>query len=388
MAVSLSYYGRAIPHLRVILMAKTAALTGLKYLSEPDKHPAAAVCVVYGDEPFLKRMVLDQLRTQIAPDDDADFSFSVKSGELIEQPREIFDELRTVALFGGRRVVLIEGADKLVTDFRSKFEDYVDRPSSSGLLILEVKTWPATTRLYKAVDKTGLQIECKTPSISELSKWIRTRCKKEHGVEFEPAALDRLLDIIGPDMGRLDSETAKLAPLVFASAEKTGGTAKSGGKITPELVDQHVGGWQTVKAWAMIDLALEGKTAAALKEFDRLVLSGEEPIALLAMTAGSMRKLAAATRWIEDAEASGRSLGLRQALELAGIPKWPDAIQRAERQLMHLGRHRAGPLFRRVLEADLSLKGSHSAKNRTRLVMEELILSFHPPRQASASQRR
>ncbi len=42
------------------MAAKT--LHAVDYLAAPQKHPAQAVCVVFGDEPFLRRQALMKLR--------------------------------------------------------------------------------------------------------------------------------------------------------------------------------------------------------------------------------------------------------------------------------------------------------------------------------------
>ncbi len=77
-----------------------ATLAGLDFL---DKPPAAipAVCVVFGDEAFLKRESLDHLRDAVLGAEDADFSFSEFNGEEVEV-HEVFDCLSTVALIWRR----------------------------------------------------------------------------------------------------------------------------------------------------------------------------------------------------------------------------------------------------------------------------------------------
>ena len=49
--------------------SKTAALNATEYLASPGKHPAAAVCAVFGDEAFLKREVLAAIRAEVLGDD-------------------------------------------------------------------------------------------------------------------------------------------------------------------------------------------------------------------------------------------------------------------------------------------------------------------------------
>ena len=127
-----------------------------------------------------------------------------------------------------------------------------------------------------------------------------------------------LVETIGPELGLIDQELAKLALM-----------AGSEGKITPEMVGRMVGGWRAKTTWEMLDAALDGQTAGAMLQLDRLLVSGENPVGLLAQISASLRRLAAATRLILQAEAAGRRIALRQALEEAGIRAFRVAEGRA-----------------------------------------------------------
>jgi DNA polymerase-3 subunit delta len=296
-------------------------MTAFDFLASNQTPSVPAVCVLFGDEPLLKRESLDRLRAAVLTGDDAELSFTAVDGNRAE-PRELFDELATVSMFGGgRRIVIVEEADKFVTKHRPALEDYCDKPRASSVLMLDVESWPGNTRLYKKLAQSGLQINCNLPrnrfgDIEEdvVTKWLATRAKQNHQAQLADGAADLLLEIVGPQLGRLDQELAKLALL----AESTGPKANVR-TIPRELVEQAVGGWRAKTAWAMIEAALEGNAAVALVELDRLLLAGEEPIALLAMMSGSLRRLAAATRIVEQAERERRRITLTDALKEAGV---------------------------------------------------------------------
>ena len=369
-------------------MAKAAAsLPALGYLAHPDKHPARPVCAVFGDEPFLKLQVLAELRRQVLSGDDGEFSYRGFIGEEIEDIREVFDELGTVALFGGGpRLVVVSDADPFVSDNRPALEDYVANPKPTGVLVLEVKTWQTTTKLYKAVAEKGLSIDCKSPKPDAILTWMHERAEKEHRAKLQPAAAERLLEIVGPQMGRLDQEIAKLALL------NGGQTGKKGdAPISKDLVDSNVGGWQVREIWDMVGAAAAGEARSALVMLDRLVAAGEEPIALLAMVASKLRPLAAATRVYEDAERAGRRITPRQAVSESSAKVWPAMLDEAERNMKQLGRQRTGQIYRWLLEADLALKGGKSRGHGSRMVLEELIVRLAKPtmpQSASAAQSR
>jgi DNA polymerase-3 subunit delta len=338
------------------------AITAFDYLR--GKHEAAppAVCVLFGDDAFFKRLVLGELRHRVLGEGEADFSLSTFAGDEVE-PRDVFDELSTIALFGsGRKLVVVDDADDFVSRHRSTIEDYVARPKSSGVLVMVVKSWAANTRLYKAIESSGLQIDCNAPAEAPLAKWLVHWAKTCYRAKLTTDAADMLVEIVGAEPGLLDQELAKLSAAAGAD-----------GEISAERVQQLVGGWRVHTTWDMLDSALAGNAPSALEQLDRLLLSGEEPIGVLAQISSNLRRFAAATRLIEQQEAEGRRPNLRAALEGAGFRPAPFIMDKAEKQLKSLGRQRGSRLYRWLLDADLALKGQSSQKLRARLVLEQLI---------------
>jgi DNA polymerase-3 subunit delta len=333
-----------------------------------------AVVVLFGSEAFLKRLVRDKLReTVLGADHEA--PFATFEGESV-QWRDVSDEISTVSLFGGssRRLVVVQDADKFVSGFRAQLEGYLEHPRRRGVLVLEVTTWASNTRLYKSVDKAGLQIDCRLPQKtvgrrtetdeSRIAKWLIAACKTRHQTQLDPAAAKRLLEFGEIELGRLDQELAKLS--LFAGDK---------GKISAEIVSDVIGGWRAKTVWEMIDAAADGNSAEALQQLDHALGSGEHPQALFGQISWSLRRFAVATRYYQMAERRGQRISLRDALQQSGFRPWPaDALTNAERQLKQMGRDRAGQMLKWLLEADLAMKGSHSAPDRARFVLERLFL--------------
>lgn len=337
-------------------------LHAVEYLAAPGKHAPRPVCVVFGDEPFLKRHVLERLR-QAVLGDEGDLSYTVFDGRTC-QWRDVLEELSTMAMFGGSRMALVDDADDFVSRYRPELEDYVAKPRTTGVLAICVGAWPSNTRLYKAVAASGLPVECTSPTGAPLTRWLSVWAQQTHKVQLSASAAESLSEMIGPELGLLDQELAKLALAAGPDA-----------KITPEMVNQFVGSWRAKTTWEMLDAALAGNVREAIVELDRLFLAGEAPVALLAQISASLRRLAAATRLILGAESAGRRMGLRDALLQAGVKSF--VAEKAERQLRRLGRERGGQLYHWLLEADLALKGSGDLSPR--MVLERLILRLAVP---------
>jgi DNA polymerase-3 subunit delta len=341
------------------------AIHALDYLAEKTHAAAPGCCVLFGDEPFLKGLLLAELRHEVLGEGEAEFGMTRFDGRNADWP-SVSDELITVGLFGGgRRLVVVDDADDFVSDHRGQLEDVIGRTSRTGTLVLVVQSWPSNTRLAKQVAASGLAVECKSPPVARLIKWLSTLARDRHQARLEREAAESLVEIVGPELGLIDQELAKLS------------AAANGQPIGSELVQQLVGGWKAKTAWDMLDAAVEGRTGEALVELDRLVLSGENPIAVMGQIAATLRRFAAATRIIEQTEASGGRANLRQALELAGVKSF--VAQKSEAQLRKLGRQRAGRIYRWLLEADLALKGSSSAPARARTVLEQLVVRLGVP---------
>jgi DNA polymerase-3 subunit delta len=162
----------------------------------------------------------------------------------------------------------------------------------------------------------------------------------------------------------LDQELAKLAS-----------AAGPGGKVTAQTVRQFVGSWRAKTTWEMLDAALDGDVPGALVQLDRLLLSGENPVALLGQISYSLRQFAAATQLVVQAEAAGRRISPREALVQAGTKAF--VLNRAEPQLRRLGRQRGDQLYQRLLETDLALKGDSAAPPR--YILERLLVRLAAP---------
>jgi DNA polymerase-3 subunit delta len=340
-------------------MPPAKPIHAIEYLDTAEPQSVPPVCVAFGSEPFLKRKVIGRIRRQVLGKGEGDFSLAAFQGRDTSAS-DVLKELSTLAMFGGgRRLVVVEDADDFVSRYRAELEDYVAHPKTASVLLLEVGTWQANTRLFKAIASAGLQIECSTPTAGRLTKWLVSSAKKDHQAKLSPAVAEQLTEMVGPDMGLLDQELAKLAL-------STGPQ----GEITSELVARLVGAWRAKTAWDMLDAALEGRTSDALLQFDRLILAGEHPVAILAQISASLRRLAAATRLVLAAEAAGRRVSPRSALEQAGVKGY--FLDKTERQLRRLGRHRGQRLYRWLLEADLDLKGDSSSPPRA--ILERLLV--------------
>ena len=241
-------------------MAKqSAGLCGLDVILDATDITAAAapaVIVLAGDCPFISRHLLHRLRDIFCPaEEDRSWAWREFSGVELPDPRDVLDEAATAPLFAtATRVAVVRQADSFVSASRDLLERIADRPRSNrGLVLLEVKSFPGTTRLAKAVARHGLLIEVGVPARFNLSSWLRKWTKHTHQAELPAAAAGLLLERLGNDLGQVDQALGRLAAALPAQERRV---------ISPEAVDALGGSGNQRTAWEMLGAAAAGQTAA------------------------------------------------------------------------------------------------------------------------------
>lgn len=318
--------------------------------------PIGPLYVLHGDEEFLKRQALLALRRRALGEDEQ--SVSTHAGDKATFAA-VFDELQTLPFFAPRRIVMVEGADPFVTKFRPQLEKCIGTLPPTGVLVLDVKTWAANTRLAKMVDNAAT-IVCKAPPPYKLPPWCMEWAAAQHQKQLPAAAAELLVDLVGPEMGLLDQELLKLA--IYVGDRK---------KIDAADVDRLVGNNRAESTWKIFDALADGDAAGALAILDRALDQGEDAHKIMGAFGMQLRRLAQAGRL------ATQGTHLRSALAQVGIP--PFAVDSAEKQLRHLTRRRTARLYDWLLEVQMGLRGESPLPERT--LLERFLLRLARPAQ-------
>ena len=338
-------------------------VTAVHFLLKPDEAlPSPPIVVLFGEDAFLRAEVFKVFRDRLLPEEDAEFSLVEYEGGGEIRFADVMREVATPPMFGGDlRLVRITDADSFVSNNRDSLTDYLEKPSSAGVLLLQVKTFPNNTNLYKAAEKKGLLIDSNPPNAAELKDWLSHRAKY-HGVKCNRRALDLMIELVGGEAGLLDSEMARLALLL-----------PPGGELTEDFVKENAGSWRLRKAWDMLDDAMAGNFAGAMNQLNLLLAAGEQPIGLLAQIGFTLRRYAVATHLYLDAEKSGKRISPETAVKEARffLPPFSQKKPHPALLMRRLGRRRGMKLAKMLLQTDLDLKGGQRIEPR--IILEELL---------------
>jgi DNA polymerase-3 subunit delta len=326
------------------------------------KLPPHTFFVLTGAEDFLRRQVRALLESQLLGDADPAFAVATYAGDDA-QFSTIKAELDTLPFLSPCRVVVIEQADPFVSKFRAQLEILVEKPSK-GVLVLEVKTWPANTKLAKLVPKEAT-IECKPIDAKLLPGWCVAQAASK-GKKLAKNAADMLVELVGGTLGVLDQEIEKLTAYVGDRAT-----------IVEEDVDHLVGRSRAAETFKIFDAIGSGQPAAALRILQRLFDEGESPIAILGAFSWQLRRLAQASRLVKQ------GAPVTQALLDVGVRDF--FVQNWEKLIKHLGRRRLDRLYDWLVEADLGMKGDNPVDEHIQL--QRLLALLAQPRPGDIQRR-
>ena len=333
-------------------------MNALDWLRDCGEQPIRPIYTVFGDDSYLIRESIAAVARVVLPEEDRGAGLSRFSGPVTPLAT-VLDEVCTLPFFSRRRLVIVDEADTFVTKYRKELEAYVTNPSDSGILLLQVKQWTATTKLAQLVEKSGLPINASAPRETELVTWLTQLARTRFDSQLAADGARLLVELVGPEAGLLAAEVEKLA--VYAGDSQ---------RIERADITKLVGGGRVETIWKTLDAATTGQARVALEHLDNLLTAGEQPTPLVAAMSASLLKTHHAGRL------RAARLNLDEACRIAGVPSF--AVDKTRKQHAHLGPHRVDQLPAMLLKADLDLKGGSSLDPRT--IMEILLVRLSLPR--------
>lgn len=241
------------------------------------------IAVFHGADPFLQAERVRQLREalqQAHGEEGVDvFSFDAQSASVAE----VLDECRSFDLMQRHKLVVVENADKLVAgDNRPLVERYAAAPSDNATLALKAGKWNRGN-LDKLIEKVGAIVKCEPPSPQQAMGWAGARARKRHHADIDRDAAAALVERVGADLGRIDTELAKLASAAPGGAGETP-------RITVDLVRELVGRTREDEVWSIQSAIATGDPGVALRAVRDAIRIARHPETLVAFACVDLAK--------------------------------------------------------------------------------------------------
>ena len=324
----------------------------------------AAVSPVYlvgGPDLFLADQQIRDLVDHLLSPDQRQLAFWQPPEENLPEVAEILDELRTLPFLASRRVVLIKNAENFISGNREHLEKYLENPSPTGVLILQVGKVDSRTRLSKSVMKLGGVIETGQMKPHEIPKFASGYCQQHFGKALNHSAAQMLVQFVGDETGRICSEIEKLVTFV--------GEKKS---ITPDDVQALVGQNRMFDAFEVIDAMMNHRIEEALRRIRKMFETDRSTeYTVIGAFAYHFRRLFSAKAALEKGQSQ------QQAARKAGIPSFIQDRFFAQLRLVTLVQ--LGKIMARLGEMDFMVKtGQTTAPSAMERLIVRIDLLFSP----------
>ena len=315
--------------------------------------PVEGVILVHGPEPFFRSKALADIReaAESGPDEVDILELEPEGLDI----RSLLDDLRTPALFAPKRLIIVERADKFISESAERLIEYARSPASNACLVLIATSLDMRRKGNKALANAARAIPCPSIKDYEVPKWCVQRAQ-EYGKRMAPGAARHLVDLAGSRLGELDGQIRNLAAYV-----------KDRPSITEKDIEQLVGGDFSRRVWDLTDGVMNRDPATALRALDRLMREpGSSEYRLLSALAARWRDMLRAkqmSRSGSDADEIRRALG-----------RHPYATKLILQAVARVSFDELAKKHQLLLQADLDVKSCPS-RQRT-WVVEKLVLEL------------
>lgn len=178
-----------------------------------NKKQLSLVYAIIGDDNLRKQTVYKRLNSRLFSLGDIKLNTSTFDA-TVHQVQEVIQTCILMPFACEKRLVIVKNAEKFNKDNTEKLIEYIKKPVSSCLLLLDFKTLAKNTKLYKAINNVSVDsiIDCKLPKNYQMLPTVKSIATSNNCIINNDAAI-LLLDMVGNDTITLDSEIKKLKEL-------------------------------------------------------------------------------------------------------------------------------------------------------------------------------
>ncbi|MEY4396960.1 MAG: polymerase subunit delta [Actinomycetota bacterium] len=293
----------------------------------------APIVLVTGPESYLADRVFRELRDRVRT---VTPELEVTDLDASQYTRGALLDYASPSLFGEPRMIRVSNAESTSDDFMDDVITYLDRVESDVIVMVRHGGGNRGKRMLDAIRSFSgtLEVDCvELKKEAERTAFVTSEFKRL-GVTAEQAAVAALVEAFTDDLSELAAACSQMA------------TDALGVKITKEFVDRYYEGREEVTAFAVVDAAIDGDRAEALRLLRHALQSGSDPVPLIATFAMKLRQM------VKVAGFKGRPADAAKELGMA-----PWMIDRAKRSLRGWTGPAIGTAIIAVAEADSMVKG-------------------------------
>ncbi|RHW38606.1 DNA polymerase III subunit delta [Lysinibacillus yapensis] len=247
----------------------------------------APVYLIYGQESYFIDETINRIKATLNSTEETE----VRVFDMEESPVDaVIDEADTFPFFSEKKLVIAKNAYFLKAAEKGKekidhnvkrLENWLANPSDFcvTVFIAPYEKLDERKKITKTMKDKSVVLFAETPKENDLATWVKSEVANfEKSISDE--AVDKLIEMVGLDMLKLQMEIEKMA--LYLGEEK---------QITMELVEDLVAKTLEHDAFKMLNAYLANNRVEALEIYHDLLRQKEEPIMLVGLLASNIRTM-------------------------------------------------------------------------------------------------
>lgn len=293
-------------------MASAKILTPSELKSTLAKNDPAPVYLLAGPDTWRAERTALWLKEKVLDPQSAEFNAQVLQADECS-PEAIVEAASAYPMFGSKRFVWVRHAEALGSGAALEgLLKYLESPATSTILVFTSAKLDKRLKFTSACARAGCAVDFQNLRGSAVFTQV-ARQAQSLALKLSRDAVEELVDLVGEDLGELQSELEKLALLQEGDAE-----------LGPEEVRLLVARSRDLDAFAVADLLSSDDPLPALRAWTKVRVGGGDPIGTAAILSWRLRQLASFRAVLdtgEDAASAARRLGIPpwQARRLASL---------------------------------------------------------------------
>jgi DNA polymerase III delta subunit len=348
--------------------------------------PQGQWCLLYGSEYELKLRLRDALIERLVAPEDREYAVQTVVVAKGAKAGVIAGAAQTASMLAMPRVLVVDWIENLSASEQRALADNLSVAPQTLVILIEgprsgsgedrtrgaAKTGRLGRELIQAVADAGTAVECRALTRGEAVAWVVEQAR-ELGTSIRPATGALLVERVGADLGRLAREVEKLSLL-------TGGE----GEISKRDIEQATPRTPEDNIFAVGDAIGAGDGDQAMAALRDLVqFQGVEPTTALAFIARQIRLIWQAKILLDAGWRAGSQVPLpaeKLLPERSDVRQYLDGrrwlVERLARQARRFSWPQLAYAVRRLLAAELALKGMAEGVADHRIAVEMLVLDL------------
>jgi len=313
-------------------------MTHDQFLKQIESGPLKPAYIVAGNDTLAVEESVRLIQEKALEGADPTGVVSWFDGREVE-PATVLDGLRTRALWGPRRVIVVETAGEFLKRAGDAVASCLAGPTPAGVLVLVARGESAPATAFKKYAKVATVVACAAPRrVGDRVRWLVQRAASRDKRLIGPDAR-LLLDLVAGDLSGLDAEIEKLA--TYVGSRKSIRRADIEALVAPSRVEP---------VYQLGDAVTAGDLPRALRLAEDLLAEGVELPFILGTLRSHLRRFWQVKRQRE----AGRSPA--EAARAIGEARRAWLIEKLYRQVDAFSDRQLGRCFDELLKADLATK--------------------------------